>query len=604
MANGPAHQTLLRMLRQPFADARSYRGEHARRDALAGLTVAVLAVPQALAYAVVAGVPPAVGLATLIVQGALGPLFASQPFLASGPTNTQALLVAAVASRALQTSSLLPPGADPAAVYLQLVVALTLFKGLLQMALAAGGLAALVRYVSASVILGFTAGAGILIAAVQLGPFLGIALAHATPGPGLLGILRALGPHLDAIRWPSLAVGAASLVVVISTRRLSRFAPGPLLAVVLGAVAVTAFGWDARDLPLVEPLPKALPPPQLPAVSLAQLEILLGGAFALAALGLMEAWSIGKTLAARTGQRLSAGQELFAQGFTNAASSFFGCIPGSGSFSRSALNVQAGAVTRYAGVWSALFATAMLLLFAPLASAIPRASLAAVLFVIAWELVDWRGLVRTLRVSRSDATVCLVTLVATLALPLAWAVFVGVLLNIGLYLRRASRLEVAEMVSPTSGNADHFEERPLRDLSEKGESRADSAVVFLQLQGDLFFGQADELADRLAALRARGARVVVIRLKRTLSIDSTVLGVLEQFALALDRSGGHLILCGVRPEIARTLRTFGIVDRIGEDCLFEATPGVFESAQRALARARELAQRDVDPGDWAREPDA
>ena len=337
----------------------------------------------------------------------------------------------------------------------------------------------------------------------------------------------------------------------------------------------------------------------MPDLSLDRLEPLFGGALALAVVGLMETWAVGKTIASRTGQHLSADQELFSQGFVNAASSFLGCIPGSGSFSRTALGYRAGAATRYAGVFNVAFATAILLLFAPLAAWIPKASLSAILFVIAYDLFDWRSIARVIRTSRSDAAVCLVTLAATLTIPLAYAVFVGVVLNIGLYLRRVSRLHVAEMVShPDDPDSERMIERPL--TAGSGER----PVVFLQLQGDLFFGQADELGERLADLPKRGARVVVIRLKRTLSVDSTILATLDQFARTMRANDGHVILCGVLPEVEEKLRAYGVVDRIGEDCFFEATPGVFASAQRALARARELTGAPVDPGDWATEPDA
>jgi SulP family sulfate permease len=599
MFQGPALQTLVRMLRQPLEEAQGYTLESLRRDALAGLTVAVVAVPQCLAYAIIAGVPPQVGLYTLIVQSAIGSLFCSQRFLSSGPINTQSLLVAAITARVLQSTGVVP-GPEASALYLELVVFLSLFKGALQMALAAGGLATLVRYVSAAVILGFTGGAGILIAAGQLAPFLGIdpVAPDSATAPGLAGPLAALVPQLGQMRVHSIGVGLVSLSVAIGMRRLSRLLPGPLVAIGVGAAAVALLGWTADDLPLVGPLAPSLPSLRLPTLPLEHIEALFGGALALAVLGLMEAWAIGKTLAARTGQRISAGQELFAQGLTNATSAFFGCIPGSGSFSRSTLNYRAHAATRYAGVFNALFAAALLLGLAPLAAWIPKASLSAVLFVIAWDLVDWRAMARVIRTSRSDASVCLVTLVATLTIPLAYAVFVGVALNIGLYLRRVSRLQVAEMsLSPDDPGLERFLERPLSDQA------VHPPVVFLQLQGDLFFGQADELGDRLANLAAGGVEVVVIRLKRTLSVDSTILATLEHFALALHRAGGRVILCGVLPDVSRRLRAYGILDLIGEDCFFEATPGVFESAQRALARARELTRQDVDPGSWARDPD-
>ncbi len=577
---------LQRVLLAPFEDARGYRIETLRRDALAGLSVSVVAVPQSLAYAVIAGVPPEVGVYTLIVQGALGALLCSQRFVSSGPINTQSLLVAAVATRVLGTDG----GPETTALYLELVVGLTLLKGLLQIALAAGGLGNLVRYVSSSVILGFTAGAGVLIAGGQLGSFLGIErAASASAWPGLVGILQYPLQHLDEARWPSVAVGCGSLIVVVALRRLSRLAPGPLAAVALGGVVVALTGWTSADLPLVPELPAGLPSFSLPSLSAAQIEPLLGGAFALSVLGLMETWSIGKTLSARTGQRISANHELLGQGLTNLASAFFGCIPGSGSFSRSALNFRAGAATRYAGLFNSGFAAAILLLFAPLAALIPLASLAAVLFTIAYDLIDWRTIRRVVRTSRSDASVCLATFAATLTIPLVYALFLGVLLNIALYLRRASRLHLAEMVSHGDDpERPQFIERPLVPAGEVDED-AQQAVVFLQLQGDLFFGLADELEARLSELAASRTRVVIIRLKRTLSIDSTVLAVFERFAAAMADVGGHVILCGVHPELTTTLRAYGIIDRIGEDCFFEATPGVFASAERALERARQLA---------------
>lgn len=589
-----AENVFRRMLQQPMRDLRGYRLDTLRRDGVAGLTVAVVAVPQSLAYAVIAGVPPQVGIHTLIVQGVIGALVGSQPFLSSGPINTQSLLVAAIVTRILGSTP--DTGIDPTALYLQLVVGLTLIKGVLQVGLAAGGFANLVRYVSASVILGFTAGAGILIAAGQLGAFLGLdASPQAATWPALAGTLQSLLPMLDSFRAPSIWIGLLSLATVIALRRLSLLAPGSLVAVVLGAATVAAAGLSENDLPLVAALPAGLPRFSVPSISAGALEPLVSGAFALAVLGMMEAWSIAKTIAAQKTQRISATQELLGQGLSNMGSAFFGCMPGSGSFSRSALNVQAGAATRYASLFNALFAAVMLLAFAPFAAWIPQASLSAVLFVIAYDLIDWRTIQRLLRTSRTDASVCLTTLVATLTIPLAYAVFVGVMLNIALYLRRASMLHLHEMVSETSDPAGPgFLERPLGSPSSPGREAPARDVVFLQLQGDLFFGQADELEERLGALRGSGVRVVVIRLKRTLSIDSTVLAVLDRFAGAMKRGGGNLILCGVRPQVTRSLRAYGVVDTVGSDCFFEATPGVFASARRALDRARELAGHEID----------
>ncbi|MEE9282194.1 MAG: SulP family inorganic anion transporter [Myxococcota bacterium] len=568
------------MLRQPIDAARGYTLEKLRSDLVAGLTVAVVSVPSAMAYALIAGVPAEYGLYTLIVQCLIGSLLNSQPFLSVGPVNTHALLVAAVATRAMTQLGELGP-AEYGARYLELVVLLTLLKGVLQLGLATIGLGAAVRFVSQSVIVGFVAGAGILIAVGQIPGFLGIAAVRsASDWPGLVGAVQRAAPHLADTSGPSVAVGLVCLALLLLGRRLPSRFPSALVAVVVGAGAVVVAGWSASDLLLVRPLPEGLPGFRLPVMSWTLAEALLGGALALSLLGLLESFSIGKTIARQTGQRINPNQELLSQGVTNAISSFFQCIPGSGSFARSALNFQAGAATLYAGVFNSVFVAAILLLFSPLARLIPMASLAAILFVIAYELVDWRAIVRMARASRPDMFVCLATLGATLFIPLAYAVFVGILLNVSLYLQRSSRLQLVEMVPAPDGS---FAERPL------GTEAGPKLVVFLQLEGNLFFGVADELQDQLS-LGSAGARAVVLRLKRTLSVDSTVLSVLDQFIRDMQGRGASVLLCGVRPELALRLRRYGLVDLLGEEGLFESEPGIFVSARRALARAHRLAR--------------
>ena len=572
---------------QPVHEARRYNLRKARADAIAGLTVAVVAVPQSMAYAIIAGVPPQYGLYTVIIQCLVGSLFNSQKFLSVGPINTQSLLVAATVTRLLVEFT--EPGIDPDQLYLQLVFALTFTKGLIQIALAAAHLGNLVRYVSQSVIIGFTAGAGVLIAGGQLPNFLGFSTTReASNWPGLVGSFQRLIPHIDETSLYSVGIGVLSLLIVIGMRYVSRLAPGPLLAVIASAAVVAFAGWDASMLPLVKPLPEGLPALTSPHITWARSEALFGGALALALLGLMEAYSIGKTIAVKTGDRISANQELLSQGFTNFVSSFFQCIPGSGSFSRSALNYYAGAKTLYAGVFNATFVAIIFLVFAKQAKYIPMASLAAILFVIAYGLVDWRSFRRILRTSRADAIVCAATFFATLLIPLEYAVFVGIVLNIALYMRRASHLHMNEMVRARGGP---MQERPITDRSGK------SSVVFLSLEGDLFFGVADELQTQLSTVAGSGVRVIILRLKRTHMIDATVLGVLDQFAGGMKEYDKHVLLCGVKPELHDRMRSFGLSQTIGEENIFETQFGVFSSAKSALRRARDLVGQSIDADD-------
>jgi sulfate permease, SulP family len=559
---------------------RGYGLSDLRGDVAAGATVAAVAVPQSMAYALIAGVPIEYGLYSLIVQCLIAALFSSSPYLNTGPINTQSLLVAATATR------LFAAGSD---VYLQLVVVLTVVKGVIQLLFAAARLGYLVQYVSQSVIVGFMAGAGVLVSIGQLPNFLGIDTQDVPRTlPGVLGTFQQMWPHLGQIQWPSVLVGVMGLLVVIAARRVSPLVPGPLLAVTLGAVMVYLMGWTPQQLPLVGDLPRSLPPlavPRVWEVGCVHAEILIGGAIAMALMGLMEAYAVSKVLAFRTGGRVSANQELFGQGVTHCISSFFQCMPGSGSFSRTMLNYDAGARTRLSGVMCAILSAVVMLLLAGQARYVPLAVLAAILFVIGYGLIDWANFRRVARTHRPDAAVVLTTFLSTLILPLQYAIYIGIFLNIALYLRRAGRLHMAEMVQTPAGP---FLERPIHDRTGK------KRVMFLQVEGDLFFAVADELHDQLRHLMHSGVRVFVLRLKRTHSVDATVLQVLEQFTLEVQSRGGHVLLCGIRPELLRALKAFGLYDLIGRENIFEAGFGIFASAKRALQRARQLVQSSID----------
>jgi SulP family sulfate permease len=471
-------------------------------------------------------------------------------------------------------------------MYLELVFTLTIFKGLIQLSFAAARLGDLVRYVSRSVIVGLTAGAGVLIFVGQLPAFLGVDTSTATsPLPGVLGRLHRVFANLDQTNWRAIVIGCVVLGIVAGVRVISKLLPGALAGVIVSAAIVAAMRWQGGAVPLIAALPKGLPHFHVPWRGFGYARDLFGGALALAILGMVESVAIAKSIAVHTGERISANQEFFAQGLKNFLTGFFQCIPGSGSFTRSALDHAAGAATRFGAVFNAIFVALIFLLLADEARFIPLASLAAVLFVIAWGLIDWRYIRRLARTSRSDTIVCFTTFAATLLAPLEYAIFIGIFLNLALYLRRASRLQMSEMVMADKGS---FVELPLQDRSGAKH------VLFLQLEGQLFFGVADELEERLSRLAHAGTKVFIFRLKRTHSIDSTVLGVFERFTRTVRSEGGHVILCGLHPELVRVLSAYGLLDLIGRENVFETGGGVFTSARRALDRAAQLVGHSID----------
>ena len=555
--------------------ARHYTASKFRRDLVAGLTVSVVELPQAMAYALIAGVPPQYGIYSSIIQGILGAMLSSSNHLTTGPTNTQSLLIAAAVTR------LASPDA-PGDVYLQIVFTLTVLKGLIQLAFWFLRFGDMVQFISRSVLLGIASGAAVLISFGQLAYFLGI---NREPSSRLFGIVADIDrmlPHLHEISWQPVAIGLLTIAITVGGKLISKFVPGALIAVIVTAALV---GFTGMDVKVVGHLDAGLPRFAMPLMDWNVWTSLLSGAVALALLGGIESIAIAKTIANRAGERVSANQELFGQGVTNFVSGFFQSIPGTASFTRSALDYDAGAQTRFAAVMNAIFVGTMFFLLAEYARYIPYAALAGVLFVIAWGLLETRYFFRVYGADRSDAVVFAVTFFSTILLPLQYAVFVGIFLNIAFYLRTSSRLHIAEMVQTDTGG---FIERPI--YNRAGERK----IMFIQLEGELYFAIADQLQDQLASIRRSGVRVVIIRLKRCHSIDATVLNVLEDFANDMRRVHGHILLCGVRPEAMRTLRAYGLDATIGRENIFVADAGVFTSAKKALQRARELVGTSID----------
>ena len=577
-----APTTFLQKLATPFMPpietARHYSWLKLRRDLFAGLTVSVVEVPQSMAYAMIAGVPPQYGLYTSIIQGIIGALLSSSEHVTTGPTNTQSLLIASTVARLA--------GADQGQ-YLQLVFALTMLKGVIQLAFAAANLGDVVRYVSRSVIVGVTAGAGVLILAGQLPNLIGVTV-HRGPDdwPGVVGALQRVAPHFGEVKLAALVIGVGVIVLVIGIRAINKLLPGAFVAMIFSGVAVAVLHWTNGQLPLIGELPRGVPTFGVPTQAWKSFNALIGGALALALLGSLESVAIAKAIASRSGERINANQEFFTQGLKNFVTSFVQCIPGSVSFTRSALDYAAGAMTRFAAVFNGVFVAAIFWLFAHQAKYIPLASLAGVLIVIAVGLIDWRFFLRTARTSRSDAIVCGVSFVATMFAPLEYAIFIGIFINIALYLRRASQLQMTEIIPME--DATGFEEFPLHARSGARD------VLMLQVEGQLFFGIADELEDRLTRLNGSGVKVFIFRLKRTHSIDSTVLGVLERFTRGVQARGGYVLLCGLNHDLIRVVRAYGLYDLVGGENVFETGGGLFSGARRALLRAKELLGHSVD----------
>jgi len=553
-----------------------------RRDLLAGLTVAAISVPQAMAYAYIAGIPPQYGLYTAIVMTALGSLFGSSRHLINGPTNAISIVVfSAVAG-------------FPAR--LEAVFLLCLLVGVIQILLALLRLGDLTRYVSESVILGFMLGAGVLVALSQIPPLLGLP----SQGDGHLHFLYRLWLTLTqgaAINPFCVAIGVGTLLLVVVLRALKKRLrieiPDHLIALLTASFLTWLLGWEVTTVGAIS---QPLPAPTLPDVhQLNWIPQLTGSAFAIALLGLLEALAIAKSISARTRQPLDCNRQCLAEGLANLGGGLFQCMPGSGSLTRSAINYQSGGVTRLSGVFSAVAVAAALLLFGHLAEYIPLSAIAGMLIITAWRLVDKPRTLFALRSSRFDAGLVGATAFAAVFLSVEFSILVGTFLSFLLVVPRAARLRATELaVSP---------ERVVRERLPEDPPCA--KLVLYDLEGELFFGAGPELAVCLTELTSRadeGARVLLLRVKRTRNPDMVCMELLQDFLRDMEARGVTVLLCGVREDFAQVLHDLRFYEWLPRDRVFHESGAAESSTLRAVRQAYELLGDDLCPTCPRRQP--
>ncbi len=565
-----------------IAALRSYSLSHARHDVLAGLTVATVAVPQAMAYALIAGLPPEVGLYTAIVMTAVGALFDSSKQLINGPTNAISIAVL----------SAIGGIADPNDK-LQAAVLLAFLVGSIQAIISLLRLGDLTRYVSSSVIVGFTAGASVLLILDQLKNLLGLAVvgsAHDHFLQRVHGSITQGGP----IHLPTACVGLGAITLMLLLAWIKRklhWKLFPELLVVVALVAFLSFWLDLNSLGvrIIGPIPAKLPTLHAPNFNPTLIRELSTSALAIALLGLLEAIAMAKAIAAETRQKLDLNQQCLSEGVANVAGSLFGCFPGSGSLTRSAINQQAGAVTQWSGVFSALAVAIIMLVFAPYAKFIPRSALAGILIVTAFRMVKVHAIIHHARATRFDAVLVFVTAFAALAVSVEFCVLIGVVLSFLLVVPRIGRMLLTEFVVDSDG---HVHERFPDDTSV-----CPNILVF-GLEGEMFFGASTSLEEHFQAIEARidsSTQVVILRLKRVRNPDAVGLGILDHFIERMRGRQVHLLICGVRGDLAEVIQRTGIHEHLEPDSIFLEQPVRQTSTLLALQYARVLISRHVSP---------
>jgi sulfate permease, SulP family len=559
-------------------------------DAMAAVVVLFLAIPQGLAYATIAGLPPAAGLFAAALPTVIGSLARSSRHVVVGPTNALSLLVGAAV---IATSD-----HDP----MEVAIALAFGVALFQLVATALRLSAIVDYISSPTVLGYITGAGLLIGIGQLHNI------TATEGPSgriwttIGGWIETL-PGADplAVSFAGATLLAMLLLRWLSKRARARLAagkggptsraiaklPAALVVMLLGIVVNLGFGLERIGLRVVSdlaPIPHGLPPLTWPSPMLT-LE-LAPVALACTVLSLVESNAVARSIAARTGDQLDARREFLGQGLANLAAALSGGYPVSGSLSRSALNERLGARTRAAGVITGLLMIVVLLAFASWLDHTPIPSLAGLLLVLAWDLVDVPRIRRTLATAPGDGLAFLATVIGTWTLALDQAIYLGVGVSLVLFLRKARLLTVRELVVDTSGR---LQEHPLGQPLAPDTARCDE-IRLLHVEGPLFFGSAGELRRALdGVLASPRLQVLILRVKRAIGLDLSVAEELIAVADLLRGRGKHLVLVGMTPDLMEVLERSGASAVIGPENLFPTQRRWFAALRAAIQRALELA---------------
>ncbi len=557
-----------------LATLRDYSSADARSDLAGGLSVAAVAVPQAMAYALIAGLPPEYGLYTAIVMTTVGALLDSSRQLINGPTN-------AISIALLGAIGMVPDQA----VRIQLAILMAFLIGAMQIAISLARLGDLTRYVSHSVIVGFTAGASLLLVLDQTKNLLG---------------KRAMGDVHDHFLWrfwqsltdggpihgTTLIIGLSSIALVVLLRWIKGKLNMPLLpeflvTVVAMAVITYVYRLDQQGVRVIGEIPAALPKPQLPRFEYAWIRTYASSALAIALLGLLEAIAMAKAIAAVTRQKLDLNQQCLSEGVANFTGSFFSCMPGSGSLTRSAINQQAGARTQWAGVVSAIAVAMTVLLLAPYARYIPRSALAGLLMITAIRMVKLKDLRYHLRISRFDRVIVASTAISAFAISIEFCVLIGVIMSFLMTVPRAGNMILTEFVESSE---DHVRER-LED-DPPGEE-----ILIFGLEGEMFFGSSTSLEHHLERIEDRitpRTRVIVMRMKRARNADAVGVAALEHFVDRVHERGVVVLLCGVRSGLRGALERSGLLARLDATHVFLERPVRQTSTQEAMRLARRI----------------
>lgn len=529
-----------------------------QQDFWAGITGVAMVLPQGIAFALIAGLPPEFGLYSAIVVQIIAGLFGSSLHLVTGPTVALSIVIPGIIA---------PYAVIGTPQYISLTLTLMFIVGVIQLLFGIFRFGSLVNFISHTVIIGFTAGAGLLIVIGQLKTYLGISL---PPGLSPIDTFPAIWAQFDNFHYPSIFIATLTLVSAVLFRKFKPKWPGMLLGMLIGTVANLIMGGAKMGVEMLGALPASMPQMTFPMVNFPLVADLLPSAFALALLGLIEAVSISRSIAVKSYQRIDGNQEFFGQGLANAVGSCFSCYVGSGSFNRSAINYDAGAKTPLALVFTSLLIL-MILVFLPTATRyLPMPAMAGTILLAGYNLFDFAHIRIISKTSRNELTIIVVTFLSTLLLDLEFAIYVGVILSLVFYLQKISR-PVVSLVD--------FSEVYRENPSEKIEP-----LTVLRIDGSLFFGSIDHVQNRIAELshKQRWQNLVILA-EGINQLDIAAIEFLVAERNKLLKRGGDLYIIGMKEHVRSKLRRSPYWHKLdGQNRLFESTYVAFRRVCKDL----------------------
>lgn len=540
-----------------------------KADMAAGLTGAVIVLPQGVAFATIAGLPPEYGLYTAMVTPIIAALFGSSYHLVSGPTTAISIVVFSAISKYAE------PGTDE---FISLALTLTFLAGVYQLAFGLARLGALVNFVSHTVVIGFTAGAAILIATSQMKHILGIEIAK---GESFLHTWMAIFNEIGSSNLYLIGIAVITLLSAILIKKFLPRIPNLLIGMVVGSIAAFLLRDTAEGIVLIGEIPGRLPPISSPDFSFDTIKQLAPEAFAVALLGLIEAVSISRAVATKSYQRIHSSQEFVGQGMSNVVGSFFSSYAGSGSFTRSGINYEAGAKTPMSAIFAAVFLLIIVLLIAPLTAYLPVAAMGGIILLVAYNLIDKHHIEMILRNSKSESAILLTTFLSTLFLELEFAIYLGVLLSLVFYLRKTSIPEIPTIsidVDPKSGNRSFvsIHKKPLKQCPQ---------MKIIRIDRSIYFGSISYVQDRIShIMENEHIYHIMIDASRINFIDLAGAEALVSENRILKQHGGGLYFVGLKSTVYEFAARACFIKKIGADHFYDSKNTAIRHLFRKLDR--------------------